>query len=585
MEEACHIDREATAAPTGGVKEFERVFHASSALDIVVVDVLLRRHVAVGVRKAMMGLVALVLYGDDELGTQFVAEVEMLGDGEGHTDAVRKVLTFLKELRRDVRAYEDVLPAQRGLAGRQSGGSGGPAGPDPTKAVERSMGGWRRAMGRLQGELAILGVLRNGSERVQREFGRGGEMGMVGGFLKRVADRVSECLERDVGKRKKKLDSVFWSEVTADADGTVFKAAKERAAVWLRQFEAARAEVESRLDDAGIGFGPSGRVGVEKVGVLVAASAGVAGLVSCQQQGFVWAKDVGELLGCMVTAFWTVEKMGGREFRPPSDLKQRFLSGVEETFSAVEGVVNWSFTALSDKVLGSLEKSSGMEENGGVGNTVPQKSRLRFEEPEKSHGVGEEHKDVGQVRAAVSGGIGDGDDSGTGGVGSRGSSGGGGGTGGLGSGQSGQGRRKPRHARMKSSPDALLHLNAHLDDDDEYGMTETELDKESDREIEKSDGVAVPKVKGLGVKMGGENGRCRLGEGGGRGEELAAVPEGGILEFEEDEQEEVDPDDDEIIVHEDVDDEEEEQEEEEERPKKMAHPSHVRSMSVDGIPF
>eukprot|EP00177_Eucheuma_denticulatum_P003369 GFKZ01006091.1.p1 GENE.GFKZ01006091.1~~GFKZ01006091.1.p1 ORF type:complete len:448 (+),score=144.10 GFKZ01006091.1:2779-4122(+) len=447
------------------------------------------------------------------------------------------------------------------------------------------MDGWRRAMGRLQGEMAILGVLRKGREVVRREFGGAGEVGVVRAFLERVGGKVRECLERDVARRKAKLDDVFWKEVTVGADGTVFKAAKERAAAWLRQFEAARAEVESKLDDAGIGFGPSGRVGVEKVGVLVAASAGVAGLVSCQQHGFVWAADVGALLSCMVKAFRAVEKLGGREFGPPAELNERFLAGVEETFDAVESVMNWSFAALSDKVLGSLQKSSGLEENGEVGNTVPQKSRsLRFEEPEKSHAVGEEDKDVGKERGTISGGTGDGDGSGSARGGGGSGNAGGVGSGGLGSGQSGQGRRKPRHARMKSSPDALLHLNAHLDDESEFGMTETEVDKELDREIERSDGVGVANAKGLGDKMGGANGRCRLVESGGRGEELRAVPEGGILEY-EDENEEVDPDDDEIIVHKDVDDEEKEEEEEEERPKKMAHPSHVRSMSVDEIPF
>lgn len=544
LEEAGHVGG-------GSAGEFEAVFHGSNALEIVVSEVLMKE-VGSEVRKALLHLLAFVLYGQCELHHRVVGEVEKMGaigkereEGwrRARDGAVRKVLSFLSDLRMNVRAYCDVLPGGANGKGGAGGGAG-PAGPDPTKAVERSMDAWRRAMARLQGEMAIVIVLKKALKAVEIQLRSEEDLHMhenVEEFYKAVRDAVSDCIVKDVERRKEVLNKTYWVDVTLGADSTVFAAAKSNAQLWLSQFEAARSEVESQLDDAGIGFGPAARVLEDKFSVLVAASAGVAALVSRHQHAFSWSKHVGNLLSSMMLAFHSLERVSCSEMGPPEALKKSFLKGVEDTFAAIDDIVNWSFASLHEKVLGSLEKSIGFG-NASEGNTLPQKSKLlRFEEPPKTD-------------------LKDGDS--TDGIGTP-----------------AQSRRKPRHARMKSSPDALLHLNAHMDD---YPITETDVDRELDREIDTGEEKSNLQIVSPTTESFDQNGtyeavdgESNTGELSPRGEdELRTVPEGSPLEYDEDEE---DPDDDEIIVHDNVEDAA--------RPKKVGHTSRVRSMSVDGIPF
>lgn len=517
------------------------------------------------VRKALVSLLGIVLYGDRALHCTFAEQVvRMNGALKAVSDAgdryvaerknaLRKVLAFLRDVSISIRAYEDVLPSAavqstkpRSPAGASPHPASGPAGPDPTKAVERSMDAWRRAMARLQGEMAIVVVLTTALDKVDKEL----RCEPVSAFLElehfysAMRETVKEYISKDVEARKALLSSRHWVDVTTGADSTVFEAAKSRAELWLSQFEASRSEVESQLDDAGIGFGPSARVLEDKFSVLVSASAGVAALVSCHQHAFCWARDVAILLSSMVTAFHALERMSSSDLGPPGTLKKTFFKGVEDAFASIDNVVNWSFASLHDKVLGSLEKSTVGDSE--VGNTQPQKPRLlRFEEPPKTPVKDGESVDDETAQP--------------------------------------QSRRKPRHARMKSSPDALLHLNAHFDD---YSDSETELDREIDREIESSEeregetGSQVPSPTKTSPIPENTNDAEETSDSNEamwkRSEdELPVVYEGEPLEYNGDEE---DPDDHEIIVHED-------NLEDAAKPKKVNHTSHVRSMSVDGIPF
>ncbi len=159
---------------------------------------------------------------------------------------------------------------------------------------------------------------------------------------------------------------------------------------------------------------------------------------------------------------------------------------------------------------------------------------------------------------------------------------------------------------MKSSPDELLHLNAHLEVPRQGGDREADArDVNGDPSLEDQDSSAngdeLSPNKGSSMSNTSErhsppaaltSGRnpsadepfidafsSDLMKGHRRGasareEHLAVVYEGKLLEYEGDDE---DDDDRHIVVHEDV--------EESTGPKKVNHPSHVRSMSVDGIPF
>lgn len=634
--------------------QFELVLHGSQALDIVSSHVVLaHRERDSPVRKALSAVFAIVLYGDDQLHARLidlVAEMYPHQPDDDHNDqnktqdlplteravVVTRVLAFLKYIALNLRAYSDVLPdapdvrgevvVSNSTAATSSTSAApastaaavpveddaGPAGPDPTKAVERALDVWRRGAARLQGEMALILVLQTARDALPNTLcvraddpAPASATPDVSAFYVAAGHVIHKHLEADLSARIDRLNAVYWPHVLVGADAAVFRVARDRCTLWLNQFESARSDIEHRLDDAGIGFGPAAAVPRNRFPVLLAAGAGVAALVSSHQRSFVWAAHAARLLVSMATAVKCLETVADGALVPRAELREKFFGGLETAFAAVADVGGWSFASLHDKVLGSLEMSVG---ESGAGNSDvtsastttttaafttstatsgrgangtekkdeggPTRMRsLRFEEPPKTPG---ENGD-GENGAMAS-------------------------------------RRKPRHARMKSSPDALLHLNARFD---EYSDGEDEMDRNVDREIEfnddeeSADGVGVGGEKNGEAKMGmkvswkrevvdDENGRME-GETNAKGDEdendvvtneqessgslgqkddveedLRKDEEVVVDGRNENDEEDDDEDDRDIIVHEDV---------QQSPAKKMTHPSHVRSMSVDGIPF
>lgn len=565
--------------------QFESVFRASQALDIVANEVLQSYPKADSpVRKALTSLFEFVLYGDHrlyvsvcELVTKLNAEIPVSNVSDASQDiyaryrdnAVSKTLSFLKAVSLDVRAFSDILPnspevrdrpsiSLNGLTlsnGAENGGleggagaaansliSSGPAGPDPTKAVERSMDAWRRAVARLQGELALISVLNNAIEKVEIELCcEEDSFRPVENFFTAVQQAVCKHMEADVAARTNRLKAVFWADVVVGAETTVLQAIRDYAEYWMRQFANAQTDVERQLDEAGIGFGPSARVNKEKFPILLSASAGIAALVSCQQRGFAWAGETSKILTAMVEAVHCLESAADGQLGPSADLKAKFYDGIGGAFSSIDEVVEWSFESLCSKVLGSLEKSCGQISAETEDPVVQRPRALRFEEPPKTPVA---DRETGE------------------------------------NGQSSVNRRKMRHVRMKSSPDALLHLNARMDD---YSDDETEVDRDVDREIEFSDekdDQAEDSNINVSIEIVETRKPVVLGNSV-LGTDCVTVPvEADSLSAVGDSKGLVDDDDDEaddrdIIVHDDdsVDD----------GPRKVH--SHIRSMSVDGIPF
>lgn len=545
------------ASQHAAATHFESVFNASNALHIVVTDVL-RQQPAEGsaVWNALISLLARVLYGDAALHNSLARHIVSLNSTlpqdstrdeclKERAHAIAVLLSFLRDISANMRAYVEVLPASTSdhdlLSLQPPPPSAAPAGPDPTKAVERSMDAWRRAVARLQGHMALIVVLDKALIAADHTFECPPNLTFT--HLKPFYDAVREAIKThinsDLQERKRTLGSQHWTSVTKGADTTVFEAARVRAQSWLAQFEASRLEVESQLDDAGIGFGPSARVSESKFSVLVSASARVAALVSCHQHSFTWAKETTRLLTSMITAFRCLEKVGDGLLAPPAELRSTFFAGLEGAISAIDNVVNWSFASLHDKVLGSLEKSSSVTPTAG--DTLPplKPKQLRFEEPPK---VIIHEPDGGIAGSAPV-----------------------------------QSRRKPRHARMKSSPDALLHLNAHFDD---YSDEDAEADRVVDREIECNEDRDSEQASFVGSTSNVDSDRSQGGSDADANEDKVGVPQVEelpvVYENQEYGEDDEDDDDRDIIVHEDM---------EESKPKKVNHTSHIRSMSVDGIPF
>lgn len=582
---------------------FQTVFHASHALRIVASDVLCSQPAADSpVLKALVALFGYVLYGDHRLHTRIAALVVELNARLPAVDAapaavretymrerdvaVGRMLAFLKDMALNMRAYADILPQSpdvrdkegsnsTGTAhGSKGNGATGPAGPDPTKAVIRSMDAWRRTIARLQGEMALIVVLKKSLSSADEELtvDREARFAELEEFFSGVRQAVHKHIEGDVAARIDRLNAVYWADVAQGAETTVYQATRERAGQWIGQFESGRGDVERQLDDAGIGFGPSARVSADKMDVLLSASAGVAGLVSCQQHALKWASDTAVVLSCMVSAVRCLQDVDEGRLGPTQEVCRKILSGHDAALDALDEVGGWSFGDLQDKVVGSLAKSAGEVDMTGeveIENVAPKTRHLRFEEPPKTP--------VGDSEGGENG--------------------------------MSMNRRKPRHARMKSSPDALLHLNARFDD---YSDEDSEMERNVDREIEfndEKDDETDDDVHATGDESGDEDSSAEGGmvknevlvvgsgdsEGvtmvvqmhvgkvdakvkteGGDGDEDGDYDGQSVVEYADDEDDD-DADDRDIIVHDVVEDEA--------KPKKVSHSSHMRSMSVDGIPF
>lgn len=565
----------------GPASQFETVFHESRALETVTESIMLMDILPdSAVQRALVSLFGFVLYGDEAMHRKFAEETRALDKaltgGKESTDrcrvAICKVLSVLRGISADVHAYNGVLPMVTSTnsdmtstsassprsPNRPLTASGGPAGPDPSKIVERSMYGWRRASARLHGEIALVAILQQALSAVDNQFVVKEDAGYVEGasamqsYYSAMSDIVKGRLAADINERIEALNSRWWPEVVHVAAEEVFAAVDERSRLWLSQFETLRGELESQLDDVGIGFGPAARVGASKVPALVTASAGVAALVSSHQRALLWAQDTVKLLSSMARAFRALASMSGAAYCPPRPLTATFAKGLKGAFASIDGATDWSFTALHDKVLGSLQKSAS---TGTATSPPPQRIRaLRFEEPAKSSSPTGSNDGEGSLS---------------------------------------QRRRKPRHARMKSSPDELLHLNANFDDmsDPDTDVPDRDADRDADSH---ADSAVVPsESEALSTSGPGREGTVLIGSAHAvnpngntgtnskpprREDELPIVYEGKPLVCDDDDD---DDDDRDIVVHENMVDAA--------GPKKVNHSSHMRSMSVDasfrGIPF
>ena len=448
---------------------------------------------------------------------------------------------------------------------------------------------------------------------------------------------ISAHITADLTRRAAHLTSTLWPTLLS-ADAT-FDATLARANQWLAQFEAARRAIEAQLDEAGLGFGPAARVGVGKMDVLLAASAAVAALVANHQRAFEWANRTAKLLHTMVVAFRAVEKRAmqvthGAQLQivPHQQLKHAFYTRLNSALREIDNVMQWNAGPIPDKVLKSLEKScvvsngtaaaaavasttatnttnntttttttttsatttsalsgsavaakaaeSNKATSAAVGHTQP-RLRVRFDEPPK-----ESKQKTSPNRSSDA-----------------------------------SARPKPRHMRMKSSPDALLHLNTnHFDDDRPTANNVTNSNGGSSNSS--NNATAAAAAAATEANKTGANDELKTTVNGQISQKTTPRKQVGVRFSEHvgstqpavtatpyyahDDDDDDDDDDRDIIVHEDEDEDEDEELEREngEEPhagdtngkgsavKKSPHPhphpahsSHIRSMSVDGIPF
>ncbi len=359
-------------ADSSGV--FQNVFDASNALEIVSESILFMRiSPDSAVQKALVSLYGFVLYGDEPMHRRLADEARTLRDAldnkSGGTSedpgmellvtnlednlnidptlvssqmmsptltvkqaAVYKVLRVLRSIANNVNAYNGILPLatvdknRNSLPGNVGSTNLSPAGPDPTKVVERSMDEWRRACARLQGEMAIVVVLEEALTAIDEQLSApNGSSEELSQFFGAVSQIVKSRLQMDIEQRGKTLRETWWANVATTDATAVFDAVDSRSCVWRGLFQDSLSELEAQLNNIGLGFGPAARVSPAKVPSLVCASAGVAALVSTHRHALDWCQETAKLLSVMTFAFRALADTHGGSYRPPKLLVQSSL--------------------------------------------------------------------------------------------------------------------------------------------------------------------------------------------------------------------------------------------------------------------
>lgn len=592
MLEDCNKNNTATTGTSDSATQqppFDAVFRASGALQICSQSLLFMDAAAApdsAVQKALVSLYGFVLYGTERLhravaraarrlsatGTATThsnaenasdAAVDSLvgdlqktlavdsganGQSTQHTHAkhaaVHSVIDVLRNIADDVSAYNGILPGSCVSPATVNGSTPTPAGPDPTKVIDRAMDAWRRACARLQGQVAIVVVLERAAASITNSLAApAGSSECVVAFFDEVQRCVLDEIMSDVSARRAALTEKWWPSVADTEARKVVSAVEERAAGFLSVMQRAVCEVDASLSNMGLAFGPPQRVPDDRFQPLMRCSAGVAATIAAHENALNWCEATSRTITGMTVAFRALATTREGRYKPGADAVAQFEKGISAAAAAVRQVQEWEANAVLSKVVACVQKSASP---APTPNDTPKHKGIRFEEPPAT-----------TAAAASTDSIAPDDDPAI------------------------QKRRKPRHARMKSSPDELLHLNAHQADADEGNTTsnntatpEVCASEASDCSPVKASPASVVTVlsqesdiKVVAASLGVVDKKPVSGSG-----ELAVVYEEKPLSSGDEDDEE----DRHIVVH-------PERTEDEESPGRKRG-KHARSISVDGIP-
>jgi hypothetical protein len=272
-------------------------------------------------------------------------------------------------------------------------------------------------------------------------------------FLKDVYDIVERRLRADIIERSDVIREKWWPALAHDAGSAICQAVSERVAERISKLESISTKINSQLRSMALGFGSTSRVSPCKYSDLVAVVEAFANLVEEHSSAMDAAESASNQMDVLLTSLRAIGVSSLKSgVAPPIRALRLFYRNVASAYSGLDDVRAWSFAALHSKVTGCLRKSS-----------QPRQRALRFEEPSCDTGEGRTEGGSPDENASVD------EHSGVSPAGSS----------GTGSAQ----RHKPRHVRMKSSPDELLNLHMRLDnsdEDEEYiGSIEPEFRRQS----------------------------------------------------------------------------------------------------------
>lgn len=424
---------------------FGVIFGDSGALGIVTRGVLFRTGGGGfgAVHEALVGLYGECLYGGREVLGEVVRRA--VGADVG-PDGVEGFVAIVEGLRALKKGLEDLGGAEGATNGEEECDGGGIS---PREGW--LMRPWREALAGLNAGLVGVGVLREGV--VDIGSGGAGEGDDTGGqFLREVRALVVDAIEEDIQARSKVLREELWGRLSLEAGGQIYGAVGRRARRRLEALEKSKARVDADFRALGVSIAKGGCLAEGKQGEMLAVVRTLEALVDEHVDALDKAEAASGQLGVLLTSMRAsgVASVAAGVV-PPNKALQEFYVTITSAFAALDELRAWSLAGVSGKVMAVLQKS-----------TAPKKKSIRFVEPE---GMELAVQSGSGVRAeTVASFVGDTVGSGIE-IDSPGAMSPGGPLTPSGSGK----RHKPRHARMKSSPDELLLFNARLDASDEDG--------------------------------------------------------------------------------------------------------------------
>lgn len=258
-------------------------------------------------------------------------------------------------------------------------------------------------------------------------------------FFEFVYSLIEQHMARDIRTRTEVIQAKHWQSLVYSAVCPMLQSVTESASERLKHFEKRQQNIESSLRLAGFCSSQSANGALSKNSDLLSATKQVEVLLvehRCAVDQFrCLAGDIRRLLT-------SVRAVGVASVNasvvPPNEVLQQLYERVKDTFSVLVEGTQWSFKPTYSKVSALLQKSA-----------APKPRMLRFEEPDvvsledsKEPSCAEEaqaatafyDERLTPVETAKM-----------------------------------SKRHKPRHARMKSSPDELLNLQSRLDTSDDDG--------------------------------------------------------------------------------------------------------------------
>jgi hypothetical protein len=471
-----------------------------------------------GVQKALVALFRHVLYGDGKMHAALV-QLSTRPCLPAVQSVYRNFVAYLRSLADDVRALDYTSDDEPPTIAHVDG-AGAACADDPllrkdgaiTPGDDTLMRPWRMAVTRLHAELAAVSMLRaarsslpdvlvcalarlpkaqtdpahvaNDISSVSKSF-ENLSMNVDGHmFISGAYNLVSARLSADISDRSAVLSAKTWPALAQDIAETICTTVAHRAAYRIGKLESQSAKIDDQLMSMGLGFGPAVHVAPAKHASLLVVGDLVERLVEEHLRAMAAAEAATAQLDTLLTCVRSIGVASvSASVVPPSKALQAFYESITSAFAALDDIRSWSCAPLHSKVMGCFSKS-----------LVPKLRTLRFEEPMKTvSGIGVAAcagQDGSRNVSKSSGGIGETDnlnssyrvidgvrvsdseaapgatDAGGSTSGAAVASSPAGRVPGAGPGSGGKRLHKPRHARMKSSPDELLHLHSRLDDSD-----------------------------------------------------------------------------------------------------------------------